>query len=61
MGRLAVTEGKDKPLKYRIVFNTADVAGIAKIDLAVAVEFDWDAALGNIQAVRPGSEVLRVS
>jgi Ni2+-binding GTPase involved in maturation of urease and hydrogenase len=25
------------------------------------VEFDWDAALANIQAVRPGMEVLRVS
>jgi Ni2+-binding GTPase involved in maturation of urease and hydrogenase len=29
------------------------VAVVTKIDLAAAVEFDWDAALANIQAVRP--------
>jgi hydrogenase nickel incorporation protein HypB len=58
---LSVTEGEDKPLKYPTIFNSADIAVITKIDLASAVEFDWDAALGNIQAVRPGMEVLRVS
>jgi hydrogenase nickel incorporation protein HypB len=58
---LSVTEGEDKPLKYPTIFNTADVAVITKIDLATAVEFDWDAALANIQAVRPNMQVLRVS
>jgi hydrogenase nickel incorporation protein HypB len=58
---LSVTEGEDKPLKYPTIFNSADIAVITKIDLASAVEFDWDAALGNIQAVRPGMEVRRVS
>jgi hydrogenase nickel incorporation protein HypB len=58
---LSVTEGEDKPLKYPTIFNSADVAVVTKIDLAAAVEFDWDAGLGNIQAVRPGMEVLRVS
>ncbi len=58
---LSVTEGEDKPLKYPTIFNTADVAVITKIDLAAAVEFDWNAALSNIQAVRPGMTVLRVS
>ncbi len=58
---LSVTEGEDKPLKYPTIFNSADMAVVTKIDLADAVEFDWDAALGNIQAVRPGMEVLRVS
>src|SRR5271154_1655053 len=36
----SVTEGEDKPLKYPTIFNTADVALITKMDLAVAVEFD---------------------
>jgi hydrogenase nickel incorporation protein HypB len=58
---LSVTEGEDKPLKYPTIFNTADVAVIAKIDLAAAVEFDWEAALANIQAVRPNMQVLRCS
>ena len=58
---LSVTEGEDKPLKYPTIFNSADVAVITKIDLAAAVEFDWDAALANIQAVRPNMQVLRVS
>jgi hydrogenase nickel incorporation protein HypB len=58
---LSVTAGEDKPLKYPTIFNTADVAVITKIDLAEAVEFDWDAVLANIQAVRPNMRVLRVS
>ena len=31
------------------------------MDLAAAVEFDWDAAYGNVQAVRPGMTVLKLS
>ena len=58
---LSVTEGEDKPLKYPTIFNSADVAVITKIDLAEAVEFDWEATLANIQAVRPNMQVLRVS
>jgi hydrogenase nickel incorporation protein HypB len=58
---LSVTEGEDKPLKYPTIFNSADVAVITKSDLAAAVEFDEAAALRNIQAVRPGMEVFKVS
>jgi hydrogenase nickel incorporation protein HypB len=58
---MSVTEGEDKPLKYPTIFNSADVAVITKTDLAGAVEFDWDAAAANIQAVRPGMETVRVS
>ena len=58
---LSVTEGEDKPLKYPTIFHSADVAVITKIDLAAAVEFDWQAALANIQAVRPEMPVLQVS
>ncbi|MBW8867771.1 MAG: hydrogenase accessory protein HypB, partial [Acidobacteria bacterium] len=50
-----------KPRKYPTIFNTADVAVITKIDLASAVEFDWDAAEQSIQAVRPGMPVIGVS
>ena len=58
---LSVTEGEDKPLKYPTIFNTADVAVLTKIDLAAAVEFDLEAAMRNIEAVRPGMKVLATS
>jgi len=58
---ISVTEGEDKPLKYPTIFNSADVAVVTKMDLASAVEFDWDSAYRNIQAVRPGMRVLKVS
>jgi len=58
---MSVTEGEDKPLKYPTIVNSADVAVITKVDLADAVEFDWPEAEKNLQAVRPGIEILRVS
>lgn len=58
---MSVTEGEDKPLKYPTIFNSADVAVITKMDLARAVEFDEHAAIGNIEAVRPGMKILNLS
>ena len=58
---MSVTEGEDKPLKYPTIFNSSDLAVIMKIDLADAVEFDWDEAYRSIQSVRPNMEVLRAS
>jgi hydrogenase nickel incorporation protein HypB len=58
---ISVTEGEDKPLKYPTIFNTADIAIVTKIDLAAAVEFSWETASQNIQAVRPGMPVFRLS
>ncbi|MBV8828141.1 MAG: hydrogenase nickel incorporation protein HypB [Acidobacteriaceae bacterium] len=58
---MSVTEGEDKPLKYPTIFNTADLAIITKTDLAAAVEFDRDAALRNIESVRPGLNVIEVA
>jgi len=58
---LSVTEGEDKPLKYPTIFNSADVAIVTKSDLSAAVEFDWELAHRNIQSVRPGMRVFRLS
>jgi hydrogenase nickel incorporation protein HypB len=58
---LSVTEGEDKPLKYPTIFNTADLAVFTKMDLAEAVEFNMAAAESNIERVRPGMPVLKVS
>jgi len=58
---MSVTEGEDKPLKYPTIFNSADVAVVSKMDLANAVEFDWETAQKNIQSVRPGMRIFRLS
>jgi hydrogenase nickel incorporation protein HypB len=58
---MSTTEGEDKPLKYPTIFNTADVAIITKIDLALACEFDLKAAHKSIQQVRPGMKIIEVS
>jgi hydrogenase nickel incorporation protein HypB len=58
---MSVTGGEDKPLKYPTIFNTADVAVITKMDLAQAAEFNLGEAEKNIQSVRPGMEIIRVS
>jgi hydrogenase nickel incorporation protein HypB len=58
---ISVTEGEDKPLKYPTIFNSADVAVVTKVDLATAVEFSWETAYSNIQAVRPGMPVFKLS
>jgi hydrogenase nickel incorporation protein HypB len=58
---MSVTEGEDKPLKYPTIFNSSDVAVITKMDLSGAVEFDAATVARNIQAVRPGMEILHVS
>ena len=58
---MSVTEGEDKPLKYPTIFNSADVAVITKMDLAGAVEFEEATAIANIEAVRPGMKIFKVS
>ena len=58
---LSTTEGEDKPLKYPTIFNGADVAVITKMDMAIAADFNLDAARQNIQSVRPGMRVFEVS
>ena len=58
---LSVTEGEDKPLKYPVIFNSADVAVITKMDLAEPCDFDAAAAHASIQSVRPGMQILELS
>jgi hydrogenase nickel incorporation protein HypB len=58
---LSVTEGEDKPLKYPTLFNSADAAVITKMDIAAAVEFDREAALKNINEIRPGIRIFETS
>jgi len=58
---LSVTEGEDKPLKYPTMFNSADAAVITKIDIAEVCSFDREAALRNINEIRPGIRIFETS
>jgi hydrogenase nickel incorporation protein HypB len=58
---LSVTEGEDKPLKYPTLFNSADAAVITKMDIAEPCGFDREAAVHNINEIRPGIRIFETS
>ena len=58
---LSVTEGEDKPLKYPVLFKTAHVVVVNKMDIAAAVEFDRETALNNIHRMVPQAMIFEVS
>ncbi len=58
---LAATEGEDKPLKYPVMFKTADVVIVNKMDIAEAAGFDRATALDNIRRIAPQATVFEVS
>jgi len=58
---LSVTEGEDKPLKYPVMFQSAQVVVVNKMDIADAVGFNREAALQNIHRIAPQATVLEVS
>ena len=57
---LSVPEGDDKPLKYPLMFQTADVVLINKTDVLPYFDFDLDKAIENIHMRHPGIEVIPV-
>jgi hydrogenase nickel incorporation protein HypB len=57
----SVTEGEDKPLKYPLMFRTAELVVVNKIDLLPHLDFDLDRFLANVEAVNPGVEHALVS
>jgi hydrogenase nickel incorporation protein HypB len=57
----SVTEGEEKPLKYPVMFRSADAIVVNKIDLLPYLDFDLDAFLANLEAVNPGVTVLQAS
>ena len=57
----AITEGEEKPLKYPVMFRSADVVLVNKIDLRPHLDFDLDAFYANLGAVNPGVTVIETS
>lgn len=58
---LSVTEGEDKPLKYPPMFHSANVAVVAKSDLATAAGFNRQQALANLKRVSHHAEIFELS
>lgn len=60
---LSVCEGEDKPLKYPLLFHTADLVLVTKSDLIPHLDFDPELLRVNLEKVRPGrsKDVLMVS
>lgn len=58
---LSITEGEDKPLKYPLMFQVADVAILNKIDLLPHLDADAGLAVENMQKVHPHMPVFQLS
>ncbi len=58
---LSVTEGEDKPLKYPLMFQVADVAILNKVDLLPYLDFDAALVKANMNKVHPGMPVFEIS
>jgi len=57
----SVTEGEDKPLKYPVMFRSADVVVVNKIDLLPYLDVDMGLFEANLRAVNPAVTVIEVS
>jgi len=57
----SVTEGEEKPLKYPLMFRTADLVLVNKVDLLEHLDFDLEQFLGHLDAVNPGVERILTS
>ena len=58
---LSVPEGDDKPLKYPLMFQKADVVLVNKMDTLEAFDFDLEKLKGYIHMRKPGIPVYPVS
>jgi hydrogenase nickel incorporation protein HypB len=57
----SVTEGEDKPRKYPIMFRSADLVLVNKLDLLPHLDIDLDLFYANLLDVNPAVTTLEVS
>jgi hydrogenase nickel incorporation protein HypB len=57
----SITEGEEKPLKYPVMFRSADLVVVNKIDLLPYLEFDLDRFYANLRDVTPSVVVIETS
>ena len=58
---VTVTEGSDKPYKYPLAFEKADVIIINKVDLIPYVDFNEKFFMTGVRALNPNGLVVKVS
>lgn len=58
---LSVPEGDDKPLKYPLMFEVADIVLITKIDTMSFFNFDREAVVKNIRMRNPNASIIFLS
>jgi hydrogenase nickel incorporation protein HypB len=58
---VTVTEGSDKPYKYPLAFEKADVIIINKCDLIPYVDFNEEYFMSGVRALNPSALVVKVS
>ena len=61
IGVASVTEGNDKPLKYPLLFQTADVVLINKIDLQPYTNFDVERFTQDVHSLNANAQVYTCS
>lgn len=57
----STTEGEDKPVKYPVMFKSANLVIITKIDLLQYLDFDMQKAKNYIKEVNPQADILALS
>lgn len=61
IGVASVTEGNDKPLKYPLLFQTADVVLINKMDLQPYTNFDVEQFKKDVHGLNPNAKIYTCS
>lgn len=59
--QVSVTDGSDKPYKYPLAFEKADVILLAKVDLVPHLDFDEDFFCKGVRHLNEHAPVFRVS
>lgn len=57
----SITEGEEKPLKYPLMFRSADLVVVNKVDLLEHLDFDMEQFLGYLDTVNPNAPRILAS
>ena len=58
---LSIPEGDDKPLKYPLMFEVADLVAITKIDTLPVFNFSFEKCRKNIKKRQEFAEIFEIS